>query len=269
MPEKPVAIITGASRGIGAAAAHEFGLRGYCLALVDKDQAALNLVVDQLETNRVAVLPIHGNLEDLAFIESIAESVAKAWGRIDVLVNNAAWRELGTMRTIDLETWEKTIRVGLTAPAFLARWTASFMEPRHQGVIVNVSSMMSQQAAGTSPAYVACKGALDALTYELAALYGPSRIRVVSVNPGAVDAGMSQDLGIAELQSEQAVRSYSEDMIMLRRWASPHEIAKTIAWLASDEASYLTGVTVNVDGGWHRQHLPYSLKQCQFSDQFP
>ena len=98
------------------------------------------------------------------------------------------------MREITLESWEKkTLRVCLTAPAFMARWAAEHMEPRRSGVIINISSIMSWQAAGIAPAYIACKGAIDSLTYELASLYGPSGIRVVAINPGAIDTEMSRD----------------------------------------------------------------------------
>lgn len=269
MTEKPVAIVTGASRGIGAAAAREFGRRGYCVTLAAQTPEPLNALTDELGAAGIDALPLAGDLAQLSFAETVVEATAKRWGRIDVLVNNAAWRELGTMRTIDPNSWDKTIRICLTAPAFMARWAADHMERRRAGVIVNVSSIMSQQAAGISPAYIACKGGMDALTYELASLYGPSGIRVVAVNPGAVDTAMSRDMSPAESDAEQSVREFSENMIMLRRWAAPEEMARTIAWVASDEASYLTGTTINVDGGWHRQHLPYSLKRGQFPDQFP
>jgi 3-oxoacyl-[acyl-carrier protein] reductase len=268
MGNRAIAIITGASRGIGAATALEFARRGYCTTIVGRELDSLNRVANDVTAQGVDVLPIAGDLADLQFAESVVQQTAEKWGRIDVLVNNAAWREIGTMRTINLESWEQTLRVCLTTPAFLARWTAAHMETCGRGVIVNVSSMMSQQAAGTSPAYIACKGALDALTYELASLYGPSGIRVVAINPGAVDTTMGRDLGADDAEGDRIIRQFSEDMIMLRRWATSEEIARAIAWISSDEASYLTGTTVTIDGGWQHQHLPHSVKQKQLPHQF-
>jgi 3-oxoacyl-[acyl-carrier protein] reductase len=175
------------------------------------------------------------------------------------------------MRQITLESWEKTLRICLTAPAFLARAAAQNMETRKSGVIINISSLMSRRATGIAPAYVAAKGGVDALTYDLAALYGPAGIRVVAVNPGAVDTAMSNDSSAATDQAgfEKRMRDWSEEMIALRRWATPDEIARAIAAIASDDASYLTGTTVTIDGGWSHQFHPYGLKQEQHPDQFP
>jgi 3-oxoacyl-[acyl-carrier protein] reductase len=133
------------------------------------------------------------------------------------------------------------------------------MERRGRGVIVNVTSIMAQQSVGYCPAYVASKGALDALTHELAALYGPKGIRVVGVAPGAIDTQLSRDLAENHSPVEKQLREFSEAMIMLGRWGTPEETGKAIAWAASDDASYVTGTTLVVDGGWMRHHLPTKL----------
>jgi 3-oxoacyl-[acyl-carrier protein] reductase len=183
------------------------------------------------------------------------------------LVNNAAWREIVSMRSISVESWERTVRVSLTAPAFMSRWAAETMQSQGGGVIINISSMMSSQAAGFSPAYIACKGGLDSLTYELATLYGPAGIRVVAVNPGAIDTDMSRDIGGENTDANDEMRRFSEDMIMLGRWGTPAEIARLIATLASDDCAYVTGTTITADGGWSRQHLPASLRQQMAADE--
>ena len=268
--EHPVALITGASRGIGAAAALRFAELGYHVAMVARDCRKLMEVSEKVQAQGVESLPINGDLSDLTFAESAVASCIAKWGRIDVLVNNAAWREIITMRTISLESWEKTLRVCLTTPAFLARWAAEHMQQRRSGAIVNISSIMSKQAAGISPAYVACKGAIDSLTYELASLYGHVGIRVVGINLGAITTDLNRDYAISnQADSSDALRQVSEDMIMLRRWADPNEIARCIAWLASEDASYITGTNVMVDGGWMHQHFPLSFKQQHFQQLFP
>jgi len=189
------------------------------VALVARDAAALAKVQSAIEQLGRKALVIAGDLADMTFVESIVRRTIERLGQVDVLINNAAWREMTTMRRIGLESWERTLRICLTAPAFLARWAAESMLEQRQGVIVNVSSMMSRQAAGTSPAYVACKAAIESLTYELAALYGPAGIRVVTVSPGAIDTELSNDYVDEAGENVTAkLRSYSEDMISLGRF---------------------------------------------------
>lgn len=257
MSEVRVAVVTGATGGIGASVAHELASRGYALALLDTNEDSLAQLVAGIQSTRAIALP--GDLTDLAYAETAIRQTIDQLERIDLLVNNAAWREVVTMREITLESWDRTLRVCLTAPAFLARWCATDMERRGRGAIVNVTSIMSQQSAGYCPAYIASKGALDALTHELAALYGPRGIRVVAVAPGAIDTPLSRDLADSDSLPEKKLREFSEGMITLGRWGRPEETAKAIAWIASDEASYVTGTTLVVDGGWMRHHLPTAL----------
>lgn len=271
MSTRKVVLITGASRGIGAASAIEFARRGYDLALTDIDATPLADVAQQAKAIGARVEIVAGDLADMQFVESIVDRFVGLLARLDVLVNNAAWRELVTMRQISVESWEKTLRICVTAPAFLARTAARQMERQKSGVIVNISSIMSARATGIAPAYVAAKGAMNALTYDLAALYGPAGVRVVSIQPGAVDTAMSNDYSAKTDQGgfEQRVRDWSEDMIALRRWAKPEEIARAIVAISGDDASYLTGTIVTVDGGWSHQLWPYDLKHEQHPDQFP
>jgi 3-oxoacyl-[acyl-carrier protein] reductase len=264
--QSPVVFVTGASRGIGAAAAELFVQAGYRTALVATSAESLTQVEARIAQLGGESLSLPGDLSDLDFARDAIKRTIDRFGRIDVLVNNAATRDIMSMRRMTLDSWERTLRVCLTTPAFLARWAAEDMERRSKGVIVNVSSIMSQQAAGISPAYLAAKGGLDALTYELASLYGPSGIRVVNLQPGAIDTEMSRTLGQAAGPDE--IRTFGEDMVMLRRYGQPQEIARVILFLASDAAAYITGTTIVADGGWVRQHLPLSLKRREFPDDY-
>ncbi|MFM7292686.1 MAG: SDR family NAD(P)-dependent oxidoreductase [Planctomycetia bacterium] len=261
-----VALVTGASAGIGTAVALELSARGYAVGIVGRDALRLEEVRRGLESAGGRVLALCGDLGDLAFAESVVRQVAAAFGRLDVLVNNAAARELKTMREMTPAEWDRTIRVCLTSPAFMARWAAEEMERHGGGVIVNVGSMMSRQAHGVSAAYVSCKGAMESLTYDLAALYGPVGIRVVTLAPGAIDTAMSSTLTKPAAADDGAatdpIREFSESMAMLGRWGRPEEVAKTVAWIASDEASYLTGTTLVLDGGWSRMHMPPAITQA-------
>ena len=261
MNSKPVAFITGASQGIGAATALEFAARGHHVALLARNRAALDDVAAGCEHIGAQTLVLAGDVGDLEFAEKSVAQIVEKWGRVDVLINNAAWRELISMRQISLESWEKTLRICLTAPAFLARWCASDMEKRQSGVILNVSSLNALQASGIAPAYAAAKGGLDALTYELAALYGFKGIRVVGVNLGAVDTEMSADYTSDDGENLSAeMRRQAHDMIPLRRFARPEEVAKMFAMLASPDASYIHGANILADGGWFHHHFSHPLK---------
>ena len=261
----PVALVTGASAGIGVAVAEAFVARGYAVGIVGRCAERLDEVRRRLEEAGGRVLAMAGDLADLPFAESVVRQVAARFGRLDALVNNAAARELTTMREITPAEWDRAVRVCLTTPAFMARWAAEEMEPRGGGVIVNVGSMMARQAHGVSPAYVSCKGALESLTYDLAALYGPAGIRVVTVAPGAIDTAMSNlhdGNGRSSSATEDPIREFSESMTMLGRWGRTEEVARAVVWVASEEASYLTGTTLVLDGGWSRMHMPLDVTRA-------
>lgn len=268
--ERPVALITGASRGIGAATANRFAMNGYDVALLSDERDELERVAESVRSAGARALSLAVDLRDLDCARGAVDTTLRAWGRIDALVNNAAWRTHQTMRTIELATWDATLRVCLTAPAFLAQWCARAMEERAiRGAIVNVSSIMAARASGTSPAYVVSKGALDALTYELAVLYGPVGIRVVAVNPGWVATSMSADYRTGSGQDlTDSITEAARDEVPLGRPATPEEIANAIVWLAGPEASYVTGCRFEIDGGWSHHHLRYGLHRMQFPDEF-
>jgi NAD(P)-dependent dehydrogenase (short-subunit alcohol dehydrogenase family) len=229
--------------------------------MLDCNAKQLEEAAAGLRSQGFPILTHCGDLADFAFAENALRDTAKHWGRLDLLVNNAAWRELLTMRRISVESFERTLRICLTAPAFLSRWAAEIMEPQRSGVIINISSIRSFQPDGLAAAYTAAKGGLDALTYDLAALYGRSGIRVLAINPGAVDTALSHDYADPEGKSvTDELRHRSEDHIPLGRWAQAEEIARLISVMASDDASYVTGTTIVADGGWTRNGTPRSMK---------
>ena len=266
-----VALITGAVGGIGRSAAKAFAKAGYKIAITDREDEPLQAIKSGLELEMGAA--VLARAEDLSIETSwqdLTNDVLSEWGRIDVLVNNAAWRTVESMRSISLENWEKTIRICLTAPAFLARYVAEAMEKNGKGgAIINLSSAMAQRAAGYSPAYIACKGGLQSLTYELASLYGPKGIRVVCINPGNVETEMSADYFDAEGNNVSKLLTADMDLhTPLRRAASADEIASVICWLASSEASFITGTSILADGGFTHNFNSYLMKQLQFPDTF-
>jgi 3-oxoacyl-[acyl-carrier protein] reductase len=260
MNQTPVVLVTGAARGIGREIALQFARCGYAVSGIDVLDAELERVAAGIRDLGQRVLPQSGDLADLDFAESAVRRTVEQLGRLDVLVNNAAWRELTSLREITLDSWERTLRIGLTVPAFLARWAAEDMRRRQRGVIINISSIIAHRGSGTSPAYATAKGGLDALTYELAATYGRDGIRAVGIRPGAIDTAGSQDYFDAHgVSLTDELRAWSEDAIPLGRWGTAEELARMVVLLAADEASYLTGVNLTVDGGWSHNHFPRHL----------
>jgi len=271
MKNKKVVIITGAAGGIGLATAKKFAENNFCIALSDINEDGLNKAVEILEKNYQAdCLTCYGNLEDINYIENIVKQTIAKWSRIDVLVNNAAWRTIETMRTISLENWEKVIRINLTAPAFLAKYVAKAMEGNSiAGVIINMSSVMSQRVGGNGPAYVACKGGIESLTYELAVLYGPKGIRVVGVKPGNIETNLSSDYkDEAGNNISERLKDHMNDNTPLQRAGNPEEIANVCYWLSSNEASFITGASIVVDGGFFHNFNAYKMKKLQFPNEF-
>ncbi|MGX5819306.1 SDR family NAD(P)-dependent oxidoreductase [Chitinophaga lutea] len=270
MENKRTIIITGAARGIGAATAAQFAKAGDRLAVTDRDEAALLALGERLSAEGAEVLALPGDLRDDRFLCSIVPAVISRWNRVDVLINNAAWRTHSTMRTMTRENWEATLAVCLTAPAFLSKYAAAAMEEgKAGGVILNVSSVMAGRPGGLSPAYVACKGALESLTYELAVLYGPAGIRVAAVAPGAVDTAIASDYSDAEGNDiSRRLTAEMNDLTPLQRASGAEEIAAVLYWLSTPAASFITGACIPVDGGFSHNFSAYRVKRLQNEHEF-
>lgn len=271
MDDKKVVLITGAGGGIGGAIAVKFAGEGFHLVLADIHEDRLRHTSSFIEENfHAQCFACPGDLSDMEYIDRLTEAAAGRWGRIDVLINNAAWRTIETMRTMDIQTWDKTLRVCLTAPAFLCKGVAAQMEKLSiPGVIINISSVMSQRAGGNSPAYIACKGALESLTYELAVLYGPKGIRVVTVNPGNIETDMSNDYTDEQGNNiSDKLKQQVNEQTPLQRGGRPEEIANICYWLASDQASFISGTSILADGGLQHNFNAYPIKKLKFPDEF-
>jgi meso-butanediol dehydrogenase/(S,S)-butanediol dehydrogenase/diacetyl reductase len=244
-----LAIISGGATGIGAAAARRFVSEGAAVAILDLNVPDGEAVVEELNEGGERALFLECDMQDVAAVASAVQSAAAELGGIDIVFANAGVGTIvvgGTVESIELEDWELAFGVNARGVYALCRAAIPFMRERGGGSIVmtSSSSALIGQAARPTHAYAATKGALIALTRAMAVTYGPERIRVNALVPGFVRTRLTEDVMSDPEQMEAALRA-----IPLRRVAEPEELAACALFLASDDASFVTGTTLVADGG--------------------
>ena len=243
-----VAVVTGAGRGIGQAVAMELGRLGASVAAVDIDGAAVEGACRLVEQAGGRAEPFVCDIADRGEVENAVQAALKALEGVHVLVNNAGAVERSGLTDLSPEEIERDIDVNLKGHIWMARAVVPHMLERGGGAIVNVASAAAILGAQRAPVYAAAKGGLVALTRSLAKELAPKGIRVNCVCPGPTDSAMYR---AAVDNDPEWGRSFVE-RIPMKRMATPEEVAASIVFLASDEASYITGVTLGVDGGLAR-----------------
>jgi len=238
------AIVTGASRGIGAAIALALDRAGARVALVARDRAALEAVAAGLHNEPLVVV---ADLADPDVPACLVADAEDQLGAIDVLVNNAALAARAPTAELEAALVDRLYAVNVRAPLLLIAALVPGMVQRGRGAIINISSGSAVVGTPRRVAYAATKGAIDAATRSLAIELGPYGIRVNSVAPGVVDTDMW-----ARNKAIPGVIEEIEALTPLRRWATPEDIADVVAFLASDAARFVTGETICVDGGLAR-----------------
>jgi 3-oxoacyl-[acyl-carrier protein] reductase len=238
-----VALVTGAGRGLGRAIALELARAGAAVALVGRSREPLDAVAAQIEQAGGRALALAADVGQRAEVERALEACRAALGPVDVLVNNAGTLSRGPIQDVPPDEWDAVLRTNLTGAYLCARALAPAMCQRRWGRIVNVSSITAQTGGVSgSVAYSASKGGMLAFTRTLARDLAPFGVTVNAITPGQIDTGMSDSLPPQQLQAVVA-------MIPLGRLGRPEEIAAAARFLASDEAGYITGATLDVNGG--------------------
>ena len=238
-----VAIITGGSRGIGYATADKFLGEGARVILTASSQASAEKAVERLKVKYPDAI-IAGISPDLASLESVREafrSATEKYGCVDILVNNAGVSESTPFMEYTEETFDKVMDLNVKGVFNTTRAAAECMVARGTGVILSTSSMVSISGQPSGFAYPASKFAVNGLTVSLARELGPKGIRVNAVAPGITETDMMKAVPKEVIEPMIA-------RIPLRRLGQPEDIANAFAFLASDEASYITGVVLSVDG---------------------
>ncbi|HKP45681.1 MAG TPA: SDR family oxidoreductase [Pyrinomonadaceae bacterium] len=240
-------LVTGATSGIGRATALRFARAGAKVALVGRNQPALDDLSQQLHELGADTIPIIADLADEDSIDQVITKAEAGLGSIDVLVNAAGHISNGTIETTDIDSWDAMLTINLRS-VFLLMQRALPSLIQRRGNIVNVSSVTGLRAFSGVLAYCVSKAGLDQLTRCAALELAAQGVRVNAVNPGVVITEIHKRGGMNEDQYAQFLE-HSKTTHPLGRVGRPEEIADLIAFLASDRASWITGVTYSIDGG--------------------
>ena len=245
-----VALVTGGAAGIGHAIATRLALAGYDIAIADVDEAGADRAARGLHRDGRRATAIVCDVGDPAAVRRMVESAARALGDIDLLVNNAGIARLGPLATFSEKDWRELFRVNVDGVFFSCQAVLPGMLERRQGSIVNISSWNGKLGAPNFGAYSATKAAVISLTQALAREVAARGIRVNAVCPGIV-AGTPMRREVERAGEALGLPPSAEraKVIPLGRLATPEDIAGAVAFLASEEAAYMTGQAINVTGG--------------------
>jgi 3-oxoacyl-[acyl-carrier protein] reductase len=243
-PVTNVAVITGGAAGIGEAIARRLSADGLAVVIADLDGKRAEEIATEISAHGGQAA---GRQVDVSAAESVAalfEWLTDDLGRCDVLVNNAGIATTAPVSELPLERWNSTMAVNVTGALLMAQHAIPLMKQGGWGRIVNISSTSGVRASAGRIAYGTSKAAIIGLTRQLAIELAPDNITVNSVAPGPVDTATARALH-TELTRQSYVR-----MIPMRRYGRPEEIAAAVSFLCSEDASYITGHTIPVDGGY-------------------
>lgn len=249
MKNMRVAIVTGASSGIGRATARRLAQDGCRILAVGRDEAALADVCRDVTASGGEARAVAVDVTSETGPSAIVAAALAAFGRIDVLVNAAGIIASGTVADTQDAAWDYMMNVNVRAPFRLIREASSSLVAS-KGAIVNVSSVTGTRAFPGVAAYCVSKAAVDQLTRVAALEMAASGVRVNAVNPGVVVTNLHRRGGMDEAKYA-AFLEHAKDTHPMGRPGSPEDVADLIAFLASDSAGWVTGMTVNVDGGRH------------------
>ncbi len=244
MSEKKVAVITGASRGIGFAIAEAFAKAGYNLAICATREATVNASADKLKAWGAGVLPVVVDVTDGDAVRVFIQNTLKHFGRLDVLVNNAGITKDGLAMRMKAEDWQAVMDTNLTSVFHASQAVLKPMMKARFGRIINISSVVASMGNPGQLNYCASKGGIDAMTRSLAHEVGSRGITVNAIAPGFIATAMTDELG-------DDAKKNLEARIPLGRLGLPEDIAAMALFLAGDGAGYITGQVLHVNGGMY------------------
>lgn len=240
-----VAIITGGNAGIGEAIAKLFADEGASVVVTGRRKEELDRVVKGIGVNGGRALAVVGSVTDEKHVQDVVAQTLRTFGKLHILVNNAGIGDFGKrLHEMDDATWMNVLDINLTGVFRMTRAAVPEIIKSGGGAIINISTVASLVGIRGLPAYAASKGGLDALTRSIAVDYASDNIRCNVVNPGLVDTPMAASLMNDPARLDPILAHYA-----IRRPGKPEEVAKMVLYLASDEATWVTGATFSIDGG--------------------
>ena len=242
--EDKVALVTGGGAGIGRAMAETFAREGASVVIADRDGAAANEVADAIVKSNGAARAFATDVTSADEVQALMGAIKDAFGRLDVLVNNAGVGERADFRHLDDAAWDNVWAVNVDGTVRCAREAFDLLRASGKASVVNLSSVMATKHTRQMSVYSASKGAVSALTRSLAVEYAPYGIRVNCLCPGYVETAL-----IGRYMANPMIAKALLTQTPLRRFGTPQDIANAALFLASDEAAYVTGASLNVDGG--------------------
>ena len=242
--EDKVALVTGGGAGIGRAMAETFAREGASVVIADRDGAAAEEVADAIVKSNGAARAYATDVTSTDAVKALMASVKDSFGRLDVLVNNAGVGERADFRHLDDDAWDKVWAVNVDGTVRCAREGFDLLRASGKASVINLSSVMATKHTRQMSVYSASKGAVSALTRSLAVEYAPYGIRVNCLCPGYVETAL-----IGRYMANPMIAKALLTQTPLRRFGTPQDIANAALFLASDEAAYVTGASLNVDGG--------------------
>ena len=235
--ESKIAVITGGGRGIGKATAQLFTNEGATVVIAEFDE-----VSGQSTANELGAHFIKTDISNEESVNALFNFVSSEFGKLDILVNNAGILADSTLKKLDPDSFDAVINVNLRGVYLCGRAAADIMIEQGSGVILNASSVVAHHGNFGQTNYVASKAGVIGITKVWARELGKDGIRVNAVAPGFIQTNMTAGM-------PEKVVEMMEEKVPLKRWGQPEDVANAYAFLASDEASYITGAVLNVDGG--------------------
>ncbi|MSM38354.1 MAG: 3-oxoacyl-[acyl-carrier-protein] reductase [Geobacter sp.] len=244
MPKGKVAVITGASRGIGRSIALALAAEGAKIVAVDVDQAATEAMVAEVQQLGVEAIAVVGNVTVAADTEKMIDAAVAAFGRVDILVNNAGITRDGLLLRMKEDDWDAVLNVNLKGAFLCTRAAAKVMTKQRFGRIINIASVVGQMGNVGQANYCASKAGLMGLTKSNARELAKRNITVNAVAPGFIATAMTDAL-------PEKVRDELTAQIPLERLGTPEDIANAVVFLAAERSGYVTGQVLAVNGGMY------------------
>lgn len=243
-----VAIVTGAGSGMGEAIAKLYAEKQIKVVVADMNEESIQRVVSDIKKISTCVIGVKTDVSKQEDLNNLVDKTLEAFGTVDILINNAGILDnFMTVGDLDLKVWDRVMDVNIKAPTMLSQLVINYwLKEKKPGVIINTTSVGGMFGARGGVSYVTSKHAIIGLTKNIASVYREDNIRAVAVAPGGVNTNIGNTLKNPNMKGMQALNKYVAE----GPTGDPRDVANVIVFLASDEAKFVNGTVVTVDGGW-------------------